>query len=315
MYVAGIITCHSKKAEIFLPAALLSLIIMLFRFPPVPVDPSDASFITGKTETFAKLKIEAKAGKRTVFLTEHTLLFVVKGIKLLHFSGETLKVSPDNVLLLKKGIYVMAEYIEEGLHFEAIMLFLPVKLLKHFALKHPAGKRTVSGNSPFIVFPVTELIQDFKKQLRTYFGKPLLHIDELLSVKQKEILLLLMTAGYQSQVIDFIHSAVSDEPEDLDFTVRNYLLQPISIAELANLSNRSLASFKRDFQRYYQSPPRQWINRQRLAHARLLLENTQKRVSEVAQDCGFESISYFIRIFKKEYGYTPQSLRAEITND
>lgn len=288
---------------------------MFFRFPPIPPDHADATFITGKEAAYAKLKIESKAGKRTVFLTEHTLLLVIKGTKLLHFSDETIAVSQDQVVFLKKGIYVMAEYMEEGLNFEALLLFLPVKLLRTFAIEQSFGRSKSGNGAHFLLLPSNDLMQLYKAQLRHYFNMPLPDVDLLLPLKQREILLLLVSSGQVSRVADFILESISTEPEDLEYVVRTYLLQPVTIEDLANLSNRSLASFKRDFQRQFQSSPRQWINQQRLAYARLLLQNTNQQVAEIAADCGFESASYFIRIFKKEYGDTPQSLRAGITID
>ncbi|RFM27806.1 helix-turn-helix transcriptional regulator [Deminuibacter soli] len=288
---------------------------MLFRFPPIPPDKTDATFLCGKEGAFAKLKIESKAGKRTVFLTEHTLLFVRKGAKLLHFSTGTVTVTPDNAVLLKKGIYVMAEYIEEGLSFEALLLFLPVKLLKALALQQQFGRKTEHQGEPFMLLPCNDLMQGFKEQLRQYFDTPVANIDQLLPLKQKEILLLLISSGQRNRVAHFILDAISTEPEDLEYTVRTYLLQPVTLEDLANLSNRSLASFKRDFQRLFNAPPKQWINRQRLEYARLLLQNSNQRVAEITTECGFESPSHFIRLFKKTYGHTPQSLRADITID
>ncbi len=281
---------------------------MLYRFPPAPAEASDPSFLKGKAETFAKLKIESKTGKRTVLMTEHTLIFVLKGTKLLHFPGETLRISPGEVILLRKGIYVMAEYIEEGLEFEAMMLFLPVRLLRTFELEG----RYEKPSDPCLVFPVTGLISGFKEGFRKYFENPPFNLEELLPLKQKEILLLLLSGGYREKVKAFVHAAVSAEPADIDFIVNSYLLQPVSIAELASLANCSLAKFKRDFQQRYQSSPRVWINEQRLRHAYMLLQNTGGAVAEIALQCGFESASYFIRLFKKEYGCTPSELRAKI---
>lgn len=283
---------------------------MLYRFPPAPAEATDPSFLTGKTETFAKLKIESKTGKRTVFMTEHTLIFVMKGTKLLHFPGETLRVSPGEVILLRKGIYVMAEYIEEGLDFEAMMLFLPVKLLRALEMTNSSVKKKLSDLC--LIFPVTALIDGFKAGFRKYFENPPSNYEELLPLKQKEILLLLLSGSYGEKVKEFIRSAVSAEPTDITFVMNNYLFQPVSIAELASLANCSLATFKRSFQQLYQSSPRIWINGQRLRHGYLLLQNTEKPVAEVAMDCGFESASYFIRLFKKEYGCTPTELRAKI---
>lgn len=288
---------------------------MLSRFPPPHVNHADRTFLTVNGQVFAKLKIESKAGKRTVFLTEHTLIFVTTGIKLLHLPDGTIEAGPDSVVLLKKGIYVMAEYIEEGLHFEALMLFLPAKLLRSFAMEHHLPAKPAAAAEPCLVFSGSDLIDGFKEQLRKYFDKPLLHTAGLLALKQQEILWLLMAAGHRNRLAGFIAEAISTEPESLDFIVRNYLLQPVTVEDLANLSNRSLASFKRDFRRIYNAAPRQWINEQRLAHARMLLANTSMQVAEIAQECGFDSSSYFIRIFKKQYGHTPQALRAETAMD
>jgi hypothetical protein len=47
-------------------------------------------------------------------------------LKRLHFGRQTVKAGPGQIILLKKDIYVMAEYIEEGLNFEALMVFLPL---------------------------------------------------------------------------------------------------------------------------------------------------------------------------------------------
>jgi AraC-like DNA-binding protein len=286
---------------------------MLYRFPPIQADPNDASFLSGREGIFAKLKIESKASKRTVLMTEHTLLFVIKGVKLLHFAKETLKISADDVFLLKKGIYVMAEYIEEGLAFEALMLFLPARLLKSIEVQSSGSSRPNVRDNQYLIFPATGLIQDFKEQLRKYFGHRLFNYDQLIPLKQKEILLLLMSSGHSERVNDFIHAALRSEPADIESIVNNYLLQPVSISELASLCNRSLASFKREFQRLYHTSPKAWINQRRLDLALLLLQNTDKMVSEIAEECGFESTSYFIRIFKKKHGYTPQSMRAKIT--
>jgi AraC-like DNA-binding protein len=204
----------------------------------------------------------------------------------------------------------MAEYIGDGLDFEAMMLFLPVKFLRTLEVVGGSGRK--EPDEPCLVFPTTELVHGFKEGFRKYFEHLPSNFEALLPLKQKEILLLLLSGGQGEAVKGFIRSAVSTDPTDIDFVVNSYLLQPVSVAELANLSNCSLAKFKRDFQRLYHSSPRIWINRKRLGHARMLLRNTDRPVGEIALDCGFESASYFIRLFKKEYQCTPTELRAKI---
>jgi len=282
---------------------------VLHRFPPTP-DKADATFIKSEKQTFAKLKTESAPGQRTVLMTEHTLIFVLKGVKLLHLPDSTIKASPGEVILLRKGIYVMAEYIKDGLDFEAVILFLPGNLLRSMALQHPHQPQ--QREDPCLVFPSTTLIDSFKDSFRSYFNSPIPHLESLLPLKQQEILYLLQSGNQGDRVRSFIHSAVSAEPTDIDFIVNSYLLQPVTIEELADLANCSLAKFKRDFQRRYQCSPRAYINKQRLAHARMLLHNTTQQISEISLNCGFESASYFISLFKKEFGHTPAAARARI---
>lgn len=283
---------------------------MLYRFPPDIPPVNDPTFLATDAETFAKLKIESKAGKRTVFLTEHTLLFVINGVKLLHFAEHTLSITSNSVFLLKKGIYVMAEYIEEGLNFEAVMIFLPERILRSFIKPdQPKAKET---SEPWVVLPANNFVQDFKAQFRTYFNHRLFDYKQLIELKQREILTLLSLTGFQPEMDAFIHAAVSKDPKDLRSVIEENILQPVTISELAKLCNRSLAAFKRDFKKEYNSSPRLYINMQRLKYAHMLLQNTSKPVTEIARECSFESASYFVRAFKRQYGVTPQAIRAII---
>lgn len=242
-------------------------------------------------------------------MTEHTLIFVQRGIKLLHFPGETVRASPGEVFLLRKGIYVMAEYIEESADFEAMMLFLPLKQLQAMAM-HSNGTHPKHAE-PYLVFPATPLLNAFKESFRQYFGQPPAQLEQLMRLKQQEVLLLLLSGPQRNAVQAFIRSAIDNEVATMEHIVSQYLLQPVTIEELASLCNRSLAKFKRDFQKQYNCPPRTWINNQRLAHAHLLLQNTDQQITGIAMDCGFENTSWFIRLYKKKYGHTPATERAK----
>lgn len=286
----------------------------LYRFPPTESHLLDATFLKGDAGVFGKLKVESKAGKRLVFLTEHTLICVLKGQKLLHLDGETHIVGPDQLMLLKKGIYVMAEYLENEDTFEALLLFLPSKMLRSLAAEYLFPVETVL-KEPFICFKSNALIEDFKAQLRQYFNVAVTEVDALAAMKQKEILLLLMSSGYRPEVGRFIKAAISNSMLELDFVVKTYLFQPLSLSEFANLTNRSLASFKRDFQRAYGCPPKYWINQERLKQAALLLQNTEEPLADIAESCGYESTSYFIRSFKAKYGITPNASRSAFAID
>jgi len=53
----------------------------------------------------------------------------------------------------------------------------------------------------------------------------------------------------------------------------------------------------------------QYANHIRLEKAKHLLLNSELQINEIAYSIGFESPNYFIRLFKKEAGYTPENYR------
>lgn len=54
-----------------------------------------------------------------------------------------------------------------------------------------------------------------------------------------------------------------------------------------------------------------YINHVRLCRAKSLLENTDNSITEIALCCGFSSVQYFHKVFKKYQGSSPRVYRLE----
>ncbi len=54
-----------------------------------------------------------------------------------------------------------------------------------------------------------------------------------------------------------------------------------------------------------------YIKQSRLIHAQILLRDPQKTIGEIVLLCGFESASYFTKLFKEKFGMTPSEFRKE----
>ena len=76
-----------------------------------------------------------------------------------------------------------------------------------------------------------------------------------------------------------------------------------------DIAGRSHEHVCRQARRYLGLSPTQYINRIRVQHAAMLLAGTDRQLSEVASDCGFENLSYFHRLFRDQYGTTPRGYR------
>ena len=285
---------------------------MLIRFPTSSFDKHEDVLQLGNTP-LARYRKATAAGKRTSFITEHTLIFVLQGYKFLHIEEQTHTAETGQLVLLKRGIYAMSEFVPDGLDYEALLLFFTDDFARKFLHTHHLTTTTSPATAAHLVIPSNELLDGFKTQFMGYFGKTLPALESILQLKLQELMLLLLGGPQGQRVLTFLQNIAFGQPLEIDFIVRKHLLQPLSLEELAKLSGRSLASFKRDFQQQYNCAPKKWINEQRLEHARMLLQHSGKNVSEVALECGFENTPHFIRIFKQKFGFTPNTSRGQNT--
>lgn len=87
------------------------------------------------------------------------------------------------------------------------------------------------------------------------------------------------------------------------FIEENYQ-RTISIEEISHLTHLSKAAFCRYFKKMTRLTFTEFLNQYRIEQAKRLLKS-DKNVTETCFECGFESLSYFNRIFKKVVGENP----------
>jgi AraC-like DNA-binding protein len=94
----------------------------------------------------------------------------------------------------------------------------------------------------------------------------------------------------------------------VDYMKQNYY-KPIKLSEVARLANMTDVAFSRFFKARTGITFIDSLLELRLGHASRFLIDTGQSVSEIANNCGFNNISNFNRIFKKKKGCTPQEFR------
>ncbi len=83
----------------------------------------------------------------------------------------------------------------------------------------------------------------------------------------------------------------------------------VNLEELAGIANMSPRSFLRVFQSATGTSPVAWVISQRISRACKLLRHTDRRVTEIAFDVGFNDSNYFTRQFRKITGVSPRDYR------
>lgn len=100
------------------------------------------------------------------------------------------------------------------------------------------------------------------------------------------------------------------EIKELNALVDDGIPRGITPAELAEQFELSLDYFTRKFRATFGVAPREWLKRERLKRATLLLIESHMTIQEIAYDLGFDDQRFFARQFKAFTGETPTEYRA-----
>ncbi|WP_265129503.1 helix-turn-helix domain-containing protein [Chryseobacterium oranimense] len=176
----------------------------------------------------------------------------------------------------------------------------------------PGGKATnqLSGkiNNDF-------LIHKYIEGLLFYFENPTLVNDEILILKLKEIILLLS----QTQEAETIQAILSQLFSPTSYTFKQiieaHLFSPVNIEELAQKTNLSVSSFKREFKKLYNNSPASYLKTKRLERAAELLLISDERISNIAFECGFNDLANFTKSFHDKYNTSPTHYRSKVNKE
>ena len=94
----------------------------------------------------------------------------------------------------------------------------------------------------------------------------------------------------------------------ISYIKENYAYE-ITLGELAAILPMSEGQFSRVFKQTMKLSPIQYLMRYRILQSCRLLQDTEKKIGEIANLSGFNNISYFNRVFLNTIGCTPKEYR------
>ncbi|KMQ62667.1 AraC family transcriptional regulator [Chryseobacterium sp. BLS98] len=210
-------------------------------------------------------------------------------------SGEIYFVRKNQLLKFLKKPGEEAEFKSLSIRFDDEML-KQMSEEEHFVV--PEKLKTPA----FIEVSVAKHLKYFMESLLQYQDLLENKSPELALLKQKEALILLFE--HDQSLKNILYDVSNPYKVDLEvFMLKNYHFN-VKLDRFAYLTGRSLATFKRDFEKIFGTAPRKWLLEKRLQEARYLLERGSK-ASDIYLDLGFEDLSHFSFAFKKQYGLPP----------
>lgn len=156
--------------------------------------------------------------------------------------------------------------------------------------------------------------------------KPITHHPSFgLDTKVYRLMALITKSPFQHELI--IHNILTDILTEVIINTRtetfilpkyisevqNYINQNlhnrITLDLIANEINLSKFYLSHEFKRYTNITIQEYISSRRVANAKFLLLNSDYSISEIADCCGLQTTSYFIKLFKTNEGISPHQWR------
>ena len=267
-----------------------------------------------------KITEHENSGVRSLSLARIAIGYVLSGTKYIYCNDYSYSIEEGSVFILDAGFHYEENIIGSNGRYEQIVFFLSSQRLQQviFGLNinyglsftsHHSCIKCISRNFSFTKAstPTQNFFVGIDLSLR---NSGLLHNDIGQCIKLNELIYLLLSEEDGCVRRKILRSADADSGQFIN-TIYENIFKDISVETLAELTNRSLTSFKKEFKRLFNAPPHRWIIEQRLDRAKIMLSSTSRTVSEIGTECAFTNISHFIKLFKQRYNQTPASFRRQ----
>lgn len=237
-------------------------------------------------------------------------------------NGEFSIRTPDVLLPFKQGEGLLAKcfnfFVEttkgqraqnETMEYLGVFMFSSqVEALLNLDLS--SSNKRVDFNAKKI--PLDKLFKSYRDSIDVLLEHPDIADEAIIETKLKEFILLIAKSQGLSP-LDFLSAMFRLNHTEFRVTIQNNLYSNLSVSELAKLCSMSISSFKRRFHEEYGESPKNYFAKMKLQNAANMLSNSTERISSIAYDSGYETISTFNRQFKRVYGVSPTEFRLSQT--
>jgi AraC-like DNA-binding protein len=271
-----------------------------------------------------KIEIDQQIVFETIICnTETTLSFQLNDEAYFFYvrHGHHVAISPNEIVEVPEGnlgisvgkSLILKVYPNlENMHYQVVIIHISRELvLKAFANEFPeinSAKDNAFSRDMFTGKPCV-IAENYVDGILNYFYNKHIVTGEILEIKIKEILLLLLRSQKAEEVTLLLEHFVNKRTASFKKVLENHVLTMITLEELSQLCNMSPSTFKRHFKKIYKTTPNEYIFNKRLEHSRKLLATSEQSIDDVAVLSGFKTTAHFSRKFKEKYGISPSEYK------
>ena len=119
----------------------------------------------------------------------------------------------------------------------------------------------------------------------------------------------------EKQKDDSRRNRLLEDFQDLLDHIDEHYSEDLTLEHAANMMHFSPSHFSKTFKKLMGMNYVTYINMVRIEHAVPLLDKGEKRMIDIALECGFSNIRSFNRVFKEITGYTPTNFNSQADPD
>lgn len=241
------------------------------------------------------------------FISDHIFSYQIAGSVVLNDGNKEYTFSEGDFRLCKRNnLMKFTKHPPENGEFKALSIYLDQNTLRNFSMEYGYKAERWEEGDAIIELKPEKLYKSYMNSLVPYEQIAQPGNENLLSIKLKEAILILLKANPTLKNILFDFA----EPGKIDlkaFMYKNFHFN-VELKRFAYLTGRSLATFKRDFEKIFHLSPSRWLQQRRLQEAHFLIKEKGKTPLDVYLELGFEDLSHFSFAFKKMYGVSPSKI-------
>ncbi|MDF1884224.1 helix-turn-helix domain-containing protein [Sulfurimonas sp. SAG-AH-194-C21] len=244
--------------------------------------------------------------KVNVQLNKHMLIHVFNGSKTIHVEDDDYSIQEYQSAFISKGQYFISEQLsDEKSYFDGMMVFFDDEFLHKLFTKYDTLKEKMDGETPSALFivedstPLHETMLSTKNYIKRESNEP-----ALVQLKFEEIFLQLIQSNKSKKILHYLQSLYTSSVYKFQDFIENG--EFTTVKEMMHESKLSEPLFRKTFAKLYKTTPKEWLLKKSLLKAKSLLEEKSLSVTQVCFECGFNSLSWFTKSFKEEFGTTPK---------
>ncbi|MBE9461701.1 helix-turn-helix transcriptional regulator [Dyadobacter sp. UP-52] len=248
-----------------------------------------------------------KSGEGEQFIADHIFGFIISGESEMYLNGKNYLFKAGDFRFLRRN--QLTKYVKlppVGGEYKSISISMDQNTLRSISEENNVTvDKPYTGENALLLKP-NRLFTNYMESLSPYLNGTTEISKGLTSLKVKEAILILLETNPELKNILFDFT----EPGkiDLEAYMNEHYRFNVDLNRFAYLTGRSLAGFKRDFDKIFHISPNRWLQQKRLDDAYFLIKEKGLRSSDVYLEVGFKDFSHFSFAFKKAFGISPSRL-------